>query len=296
MRGHLEYITRSRTALTLAVLAAIVWVIGEAFEVGAYAALGPSTVRTSADLIHAANWLKFAAGTLALVAVCAAGWELVLRGAWDGAWETGVAAVGTLLIVIGLVINATSHERSIPSDSSIVGAVGFGVWALLILSKAARRSLSEQAAASEGDYPSPRQSVLWLVAATGLAVLAVGWGFTPTSAGIGITAGVLGAAGIGLVLAALAAGRVLGYLPSRAVPAVLAGLAALVFAFAAEALVSHIVFGPGATLTDLRVSIPIALTIALIAVASLGIAAWQRIEELVVGPSLSPRAFPGWPR
>jgi hypothetical protein len=283
MRGHLEHITRSRTALTLAVLAAILWVVGDGFGIGAYASLGPASVRTFTDLLHATYWLKFAAGVLALASVCAAGWELVLRRRWDSAWESGVAAVGTLLVTIGLLIDATSQEREIPSESSVVGAVGFGIWALLVLSGAARRSLREQAAAS-GGASLPRQSIIWLVAAIGLAVLAVGWGLTPTSAGIGIAAGVLGAVGIAIVLGGLASARVLGYLPSRAVPAVLAGLAALVVAFAAEAVVAGILFGSSATLTDLRVSVPVALTIELIAVASLGIAAWLRIAELVVGP------------
>jgi hypothetical protein len=268
--------------MALGALAAFVFVLGDAFGVAAYAVLTPSNVGTSSDFIHASDWLQFVAGVAALAAVCAGGWELVLQRAWEGVWEIVAGTLGTLIIAIGLLISAVFAQSS--SASNIVGAVGFGVWALLVLSRAARRSLAEQGAASDGRTAPPRQAILWLVAASGILLLAIGFGFTPdiSSKAIGIAAGCLEAVGVSVLLGALAAARTEGYLPSRAAPIALGGLVILAVAFASFAVVSGVVFGPNATLTGIRVGIPIAITIELIAVATLGFAAWTRVRELVI--------------
>ncbi|HVB44465.1 MAG TPA: hypothetical protein VNF47_17440 [Streptosporangiaceae bacterium] len=268
--------------MALAVLAALAFVLGAAFEVAAYAVLTPANVGTSTDFIHAFDWLRFAAGVIAVVAVCAAGWELVLRKAWGGVWEVAVGATGTLLVAIDWLIVASSDRPG--SAPAVVGATGIGIWALLVLSRAARRSLVEHKAATEGTSALLRHAILWLVAASGLLILAVGFGFTPeiSNKGVAITAGILEAVGVAVLLGALAAARTQRYLFSRAVSMVLAGLVILAVSFAAAAVVAGVVFGPGATLTGIRVGLPIAITFELVAVAVLGLAAWMRLRELVV--------------
>ncbi len=280
----MEHITTSRMAMALVVLAAFVYALGMALAIGGYATLTPASLGTSIGLLHAAGWLRAVGWAAAFAAVCVAGWELVLRRAWGGVCEVGAGALGTLLVATGMLINATSAESS--SASSVVGAVGVSVWALLVLSRAARRSLAEQEAANEGTATLPRQGMLWLLAASGLFVLAIGSGFTPDfiSKGIGITAGVVEAVGVAILFGALAGAWAQGSLPSRAAPVMLAGLASLAVAFAAAAAVSAVVFGPNATLAGLRAGVSIAVATEMIAVAVLGLAAWARVREVAVAP------------
>lgn len=277
----MEHIIRSRVAMVVLLTAASLFALAAAFGVAAYAVLTPASSGTSRGFLHAADWLQFAAAVIAWAAICLVGWELVLARSWAGAWETGTAAVATLLVAIGLLVNAGSGESS--SAAGVLVAVGVGVWAALVLSRAARRSLAEQESASAGAAPQ-RQAVLWLVAAAGLFVLAVGLGFTVqvTSKGTGIAAGVLKAAGTAVLLGALATARAKGYTHSFSALAATAGIAILAAAFAAMATVAGLVFGSGVTLTGLRVGISIALTIEVLAVATLAIAAWMRVRELVL--------------
>jgi hypothetical protein len=211
----------------------------------------------------------------------------VLRRAWASAGEVGAAALGTLLIAVGLLINAASAESSSGSSvSSVVGAVGIGTWALVAISRAARRSLAEHEAAERG-MPLPRQAALWLFAAAGLFVLAIGSGLTPDfiSRGTGVAAGLTEAAGVTILLGTLAAARSQGSLPSRAGSVAFAGLVILVAAFSAAAFVSGVVFGADATLTGLRVGAAIVVAIEAIAVAVLGLAGWTRTHEITSEPS-----------
>jgi uncharacterized membrane protein YqjE len=188
----------------------------------------------------------------------------------------------------------------------VVSAVGIGVWAMLVLSRAARRSLAEEKAASTasagstgntastgnigragsaGSAPLPRQAMLWLAAAGGLLILAVGYGFTQnvTNSGAGIAAGVLEAVGVAVLLGSIAVARAEGYLHGLATLAVLAGLALLFAAFAAIAIVAAVVFGPGVTLTGIGVGISIVIGLQLLAGALLGLAAWERLRQLELG-------------
>ena len=281
----MEHITKSLTAMTLAVLAAFLFVLGAAFAVGAYASLGSVAPGTSLGLVHAADWLRFTAAVVALAGVCAAGWQLAVHGAWEGTWEVAAGALGVLLIAIGLLVLAITPS-SRPA-ANVVGAVGIGVWAVLLVSRAARRSLAEERVRSLGGAEPQHQAVLWLAAATGLLLVAIGYSLSPglSGQGVGITSGVLQAVGIGAVLAAVAAAPPLRRLLSRSVPIVLAGLATLTAAFVAFAIVAGLVLGPNLSLTGLRVGYSIAIGIELLAVGALGVAAWQRVRELAV-PSL----------
>jgi hypothetical protein len=286
-----EHITTSRTAMTLAVVAAFIYASGIGFAIAGYAALAPTTLGTAFGLLHAGAWLRAAGWVAALVAVCVAGWELLLRGAWESACEVGAGALGALLVTIGMLINATSAEPN--PASSVVSAVGVGVWALLALSRAARSSLAGQQPTSERTAPAPRQGMLWLLAAAGLLVLAIGSGLTPDfiSKGTGVAAGAVQAVGVAILFGALAAARAQGGLSSRAVPVTLAGLATLAAAFAAGAAVSAAVFGPNATLAGLRAGVLIVVAIEMAAVVVLGLAAWLRVREAATQPSITPAAL-----
>src|SRR5579875_2501667 len=127
------------------------------------ATLSPSSLGASSDLAQAGRWLQFLAGACALGAACAA------------------VTLGALLLVIGLLVSAASGGSS--PAAAVTGAVGIGIWALLVLSRAARASLAEQAPAGQapaGQAPARdaapaavpgsrggrgRQADLWLAAA-----------------------------------------------------------------------------------------------------------------------------------
>ena len=280
----MENITKSLTAMVLAVLAAVIYVLGATFRVAAYASVTDVSAATSQSLIRTAEWFRFAGGLVALIAVCTAGWQLVERRAWEGVWEVLAAAIGTLLITVGFLISATSMAER-PAANIVIGA-GFGVWALLLLARAARRSLAEQELRAEGTTQPPHLAVLWLAAAGGVAIFAIGTGFTPdvTSKGLGITFGILQALGVAIVFGAIAAAPARGRLLSHALPPVLAGLAVLAAAYLAFAIMAGVVFGTGFSVTGLRVGYSIAIGIQLAAVGVLGWAAWSRVRELAVPP------------
>ena len=286
----MEHITTSRTAMALLVVAAFIYAFGIAFAIGGYAALTPTTFGTAIGLLHAAGWLRAVGWAAALAAVCIAGRELLLRGAWASACEVGAGALGVLLITIGMLINATSAESN--PASSVVSAVGVGVWALLALSRAARRSLAGQESASEG-IAVPREGMLWLLAAGGLFVLAIGAGLTPDfiSKGTGVAAGAVQAVGVAILFGVLAAARARGGLTSRAAPVTLAGLACLAMGFTAAAVVSGAVFGPDATLAGLRAGVLVVVAIQMAAVVVLGLAAWLRVCETVAQQPMTPAAL-----
>ena len=274
----MAHLARSLTAMALVVLAAGLFVLADAFLVAAYAVVTPESAGTASGLGHAGLWLQFAAGIAALGAVCAACWEQVLRSLWQGAAEIAIAAIGTLLIVIGMLLDATSGS----SASSVMEATGIGIWALLALGIAAFRSIAEQAPGGTDAAGQPRYAVLWVAAAAGLTLLAVGSGFTLdiTSKGTGIAVGVLEGAGALALCAVVAAARGRGYLASRPAADAQAGLALLAAAGAAIAIVAGVVFGSGLTVTGIRVGMSVAIAVQLAAMTVLALAAWTRVREL----------------
>jgi len=284
----LEHIIKSLTPMALLVAGAVVFVLGTAFLLASDATLASSSLGASSDLAQAGRWLQFLGGACALGAVCAAGWELVLRSEWVAGAEIAAAALSTLLLVIGLLVSAASTGSS--TEAVVTGAVGIGIWALLVLSRAARVSLAEQGPAHEaaqgagtavpgGQGGHGRQADLWLAAAIGLFVLAIGYGLSSAagSRGPGIAAGVLEAAGVAALAGSVAVGRSRGLLRSRPVPAVLTGLALLAVSFLAAAIVAGLAFG---TLTALGVSLVVVTAIELAGVAVLGVASWTQVREL----------------
>jgi hypothetical protein len=269
----MEQIVKSRRPIALVVVAAVIFVLGTGFLIASDATLTPTTLGASSDLAQAARWLQFLAAAAALAAVCAAGWETVMRSEWIGGMELAAAALGTLLITIGLLATAASNGSN--PAAAVIGAVGIGIWALLVLSRAARASLSEQGAHASGR----RQAELWLAAAVGLFVFAIGYGFTSAanSRGPGIAAGLLEAAGLAVLTGSLVAARGRGYLHSRPVPGALAGLALLAASFLAAAIVAGLALG---TLTALGAGLAVIAAIELAAVVVLGLTAWTRVREL----------------
>lgn len=280
----LEHIIKSLRPMALLVAGAVVFVFGTAFVLASDATL-PSSSSASSDLAQAGHWLQFLAAVALLGAVCVAGWEVIVRSDWAAGAEIAAAALGTLLLMIGLAAFAASNGSS-PS-AAVTEAVGIGVWALLVLSRAARASLAEQgpvnSAVQETRSALPgaqgrRQADLWLAAAIGLFALAIGYGFTAASSrGPGIAAGLLQAVGIAALAGALAVARTRQMLRSRPVPVILAGLALLAISFLADAVVAGLAF---ATLTALGVGLSIVTAVELAAVAALGLAAWARVREL----------------
>jgi hypothetical protein len=281
----LEHIIKSLRPMALLVAGAVVFVFGTAFVLASDATL-PSSSSASSDLAQAGHWLQFLAAVALLGAVCVAGWEVIVRSDWAAGAEIAAAALGTLLFMIGLAAFAASNGAS-PS-AAVTEAVGIGVWALLVLSRAARASLAEQGpvnsavqetrSALPGGGQGRRQADLWLAAAIGLFALAIGYGFTAASSrGPGIAAGLLQAVGLAALAGALAVARTRQRLRSRPVPVILVGLALLAISFLAYAVVAGLAF---ATLTALGVGLSIVTAVELAAVAALGLAAWTRVREL----------------
>jgi hypothetical protein len=280
----LEQIIKSLRPVALLVAGAVIFVLGTAFLIASDATL-PSSLGASSDLAQAGRWLQFLGGACALGAVCAAGWELILRSEWVAGAEIAAGALGTLLLAIGLLASAASNGSS--AAAAVTSAVGIGIWALLVLTRAARASLAEQGhpnGAARTVVPPlhgdrGRQADLWLAAALGLFVLAIGYGFTSAggSRGPGIAAGLLQAVGVALVAGAVASARSRGMLRSRPVPGALSGLVLLAVSFLAAAIVAGLAFG---TLTALGAGLAAVTAIELAGVAALGVAAWTRVREL----------------
>jgi hypothetical protein len=286
-----EQIVRAMTPVVLLVAGAVVFVLGTAFLLASDATLAASSTGTSGDLAQAGRWLQFVAAACVLAAVCTAGWELIVRSEWVAGAEIAVAALGTLLLTIGMASLAASNGSS--AAASVTSGVGIGVWALLVLSRAARASLAEQgpglsaAQGTQGAVPSGAGGIgrrggraeLWLTAALGLFALAIGYGLTSaaSSAGPGVAGGVLQAIGVAGLATSVAVARSRQWLNSPPVPAVLAGLALLAVSFLAAGIVAGLSFS---TLTALGAGLTVVTGVELAAVVALGLAAWAKVREL----------------
>jgi hypothetical protein len=280
----LERIIRSLAPTALIVAGAVVFVLGTGFLLASDATLASSTPGASGDLAQAGRWLQFVAWACLLGAVCTAGWETISHSDWAAGAEIAVAALGALLLTIGSAAFAASNGSS--PAAAVTNAVGIGVWALLVLSRAARASLAEQGpargAAQGAAVPGNggrRQADLWLAAAIGLFALAIGYGFTSAAGnqGPGIAAGLLQAVGVAVLAGSVAAARSRQMLSSRPVPVVLTGLALLAVSFLAYAIVAGLAFS---TLTALGAGLTVVTAVELAAVVALGLAAWTRVGEL----------------
>ena len=285
-RVHL--LVRSRVTMMLGALGAILASLGMVCGTVAFAVLSRGNQHTSQDLIHAHDWLFFAGSVVALIGVSILLWQRVVGGVADlDTAEIGGFVLALLFIAIGALLSATDTSSS--SGDTLI-AVGIGIWGLLAVVRAARASISE----SKSDQPSTqtnRVAALWLVAAVGSIVLAVGWGLSFSSAqGTSIASGVILAVGIAIWIAAIAQARSEGLFSAADLPPVLVGLGFLLASFVAEAVVAGIVLGPNGTLTGLRVGGAIVSALEAAGFAGLGLAAWLRMNELPARLALPARA------
>lgn len=265
----MELIVKSPRVMSLLVAAAVMFVLGVAFFVASDAALSPSSLSASSDLGQAARWVEFVAALVTLAAVCLAGWLSTVRREWPQAAEIAAIAVGALLVTIGWLTIAASNSDP---GGAVVSAVGIGVWSLLALSRAARTSLAERGA--RGGLAE-----LWLLAAGGLFVLAIGAGLTSAanSRGPAVAAGCLEAVGIAALAVSLSVARTRGHLTSRPAAGVWLALVLLAVSFLATAIVMAVSIG---SITALGVALAITTAIALAGAVILGLAAWTRLTEL----------------
>ncbi|HVA91134.1 MAG TPA: hypothetical protein VNL71_14970, partial [Chloroflexota bacterium] len=238
----MDAITRSRNAMMAATAAAALYALGSVFALVAYATLSDSAdgANTYRDWGHAADWMHFLGAFGALVAVGVAGWEALPSNQRDQLGELALAAVSTLLIAIGALILAASSSSQ--SAGNVLGAVGLGGWALLALARAARYNLAEKQ--TPGSVPPVVP--LWLMAAGGLLLIAIGSGFTIQlgDRGSAIASAVLEAIGAAILVIALIGSRARGLLRSRPVASVILGLVVLGSGFVAVAIVAGLVFTP----------------------------------------------------
>lgn len=277
----MERIIRSLTPTALIVAGAVIFVLGTGFLLASDATLASASPGASGDLAQAGRWLQFVAWLCLLGAVCTAGWEAIVRSEWVPGAEIAAAALGTLLLTVGFAALAGSNGSS--SAAAVTIAVGIGVWALLVLSRAARVSLTEQGPGHSAAVPDAgghkRQADLWLAAAVGLFALAIGFGFTSaaSSQGPGIAAGLLEAVGIAAIAWAVVTARSRKMLSARPVAPVLAGLALLAISFLAAAIVAGLAFS---SLTALGAGLTVVTAVELAAIVALGLGAWTRVREL----------------
>lgn len=271
-------IMRSTWAMALFVFAGLVLAVGKLLQVVAFAIVsGPDREGSFNDLVTAGAWLGAVAGAVAVVAIGSAVWTAVGQRHWREIWEVLAADVATFVIAVGLLVDAaTSPGGSL--GANIVAAVGFGGWAVLLTVKAAGRSLEERLHAGR-----PAVAVLWLTAAIGALLVAVGAGLPNASAedkGLGLAAALLWMFGVAAIAMTLVVARQRRLIISRRFPEVIAGLCTLVAAYAAAAIVAGAVFGPLPSLTGVRAGVALATTFQVVAFTILAFAAWDRLRDL----------------
>jgi len=283
-------ITKSRLAMLLAAVGAAVVVLGGLLQVLSFATLSLTESGRFDDLAHAAAWLEFVGWLIALCGVAIVGWRLlVIRDAF-GAAEAGAVALGALMITIGNLVTAISLRSD---TSSVLGAIGLGIWGLLAFVTAARRS---QVLAPSGQRPinPDRQVPLWIVAGGALVVLAVGAGFAydVSDQGTSIASGVIQASGAAVLAVVVALAGKDESVKASAVLWVVVALALLAAEGIAAAIVAGVDFGPSGTLTGLRVGVSITAALTSLSFAAFAIAAYLRAQDIASLPRTSSMGYP----
>jgi len=276
---------RTRAALLVLAVAAGVLALGEVLVGSGTVIYSFANATTSHDLVTAGGWLFFSGTAVALLAVGIVVWGLVVAQRWGLVREIAAAALGTLLLTIGALVTAAS-PRSTAGD--ILWALGFGVWAVLLVVVAARISMARQ------EF-SPSVSTYWLVAAGALVLVAVASGLpAPTRSGntSAIVGGCLAAVGTGALAAVLLSCRARGLLRSRAVLTAAVGLIVLAAHEVANAVYAAVSFSATSTLADFRITATVASFIGAGAWLVLGLAAWQQVDGV---PPWHASARPGVP-
>jgi hypothetical protein len=179
------------------------------------------------------------------------------------ATDTIIAALGTLLVALGLLITA-AHGRT-NDASGVISALGFTTMGLLLLWR------------SNDNAPELVAGLATLGFAVGYAMVAI-----TTGPAEQVAAGLLEAAAVATIAGTVIAARPREYLWTGAgrVPflrPVVGGLLLLTVAFVAAAIVSGIVYSGNATLADIRVGPAIAYTLEGAGIAMFGWAAAWRV-------------------
>lgn len=274
-------IVRSREAMVMATVAAVLWALGSALGGLAYAVFNPSgNFTTSNNLITASAWLIFVSGLVALGAVCFVAWHLFVTRQWTRMWEANAAALATLIFVIGLLIAAT-QATDVSTAADVVAAVGVGGWCALVVVGAARRALLEQETAV-----AQHQAPIRLGGAASVLLLAIAIGLPNASledATLAVTnAAIFAIAFAGLVVVlAIARGR--RFIITRRFVVLAVGLWTLAAAGVVRAVCDGIVFGPPPhSVLSIRLGLSVPSFVEAGAFLILAWAALGRVAELTV--------------
>ncbi len=270
-------LTRSRSALALGGVGALLLALGEVLSLVGYATLSPDHPSTFHDIVQGSVWVTFAGMLLVFAAAAGVAWVFVLARRYGDLWEVGLAAAATLLVAIGALLAATEVFDGSSQASNVVTALGFGGWALLALGIAAVRSFGETRSPGQR-----RASPYWLVAAGSLLLVAISAGLPASSSGDsvpGVVAGILSAVGVAVLVVTFGVARSRQLIVTRSFPVLAAALAAFVVWQVSQAVAAGTLFAPSATLTTARVVGSVTGALGAIAYALLGQASWLRMRE-----------------
>jgi Protein of unknown function (DUF2510) len=268
--------------MAMAIVAAVLWALGNTLGGLAYAVFSASNLSTSKDLFTASAWLEFAAGLLVLGATCYVAWNLSLDRQWSAMGEVLGTALSSLILTIGLLVAATEVDNGISTAANVTQAIGFGGWAVVIVVGAARRALIEQE--SPG---AQHQAGLRLAAAASILVIAISIGLPSpslTDEAPGIASGVIGAVGFAALVTVLSIARTQRMIVSNQFRMLAVGLWVIVLQGLAFAVSSGVVSGPPPpSLLTVRVALSIPEFIYTASALVLAWAALGRVGELSSG-------------
>lgn len=273
-------LVRSQSTLAIASASLAVGVLGSLLMVVAYTTYsGPAAAPTSRDLVTAALWLGFVQLLGLALAVGATVWRLVVTRERDDLWEVMVAGGAMLILVIAGLVIAVSIGSA---GGNIVLAVGYAVWAVLLVAKAARRSLLEH-----DDPQERRQAPYWLLAGSGLLVWAAAAGVPDPSlddVALAVTKGALATVGSVAVVAAVSLAHGDGFLRFRRFRLLAVAVWLVVGSALASLVVGAVVFG-SPSFDALRVGFPIPWLIQGVGSGLFAAVAWGQVYEIRGGPS-----------
>jgi Protein of unknown function (DUF2510) len=280
-------LVRSRAALALIVVASLLAALSNLLLGIGYLTLSRSSESAFDNFSTASAWILFGAAIAALMATCTVGWKLILDQRWITLYGVGTACVATLFFTIGVLVLAIQVNGN-SNAGNVVAAVGVGIWALLCIVVAARRSIAQHALSANSNSPqTPLSGVgeptYWLIVGGALVFVAVAFGLpgpTLQDATPGVVAGILGALGVGAIAIVLAVARTSRLLTSTAVPSLVAGLLVYALSRLVYAINSAVVFTPSTTLTSFKVWATITVGIAFVAWLVIAFSAWLRVGGL----------------
>jgi hypothetical protein len=274
-------LVRNRQALVLTTVAASLWALGLLLAGLAAATLSPGGAGTYGNLLEAAAWIDLVAGMAVLAATSWLTWNAAVHQLVEVAWEVGATALSSLVLTIGLLMQAVDAPN--PSDAGfVVSAVGLGGWAAVVLVRAARRSIEEQRDASLA-----RRARYGVGAAASVAVIAVALGLPSPSlsdATLAVAGNVVYAAGFAGLAVVFSAAHARRIVDPRSFVAVATGLWTLAVASVVQAVSAGAVYGPPPVSIGSLRFLSIGPFIELCGFGALAWAAFSRIGGLALAP------------